>query len=133
MFGKIILHVKNGFGPDREIVLRDRTLCMVGRADGCFLRFPDPEISRRHCLLDIDPPYIHIRDLGSRNGTFVNGEPIGRRTPDQSPEEVRVSEMPEHELHEGDEVRIGSSWISVGIEEPADVIMTKEEPEAVGV
>jgi pSer/pThr/pTyr-binding forkhead associated (FHA) protein len=116
MSEKVILHIKNGIAPDRKIVFPSRAVCSAGRAEDCFLRFPQPDISRRHCLLVIDPPSIHIRDLGSRNGTFVNGKLIGQRPQDESPEEV---EMRDYDLQEGDEVRIGSALISVSLEEAA--------------
>jgi pSer/pThr/pTyr-binding forkhead associated (FHA) protein len=133
MSGKVILRVKNGIGPNRELVFENRTVCTVGRTEDNYLRFSHPDISRRHCLLDIDPPYIHVRDLGSRNGTFVNGEPIGQRTPSQSPEEAHAFEMPEHALEEGDVVRVGSALISVSIEEPADALEAENELETAGV
>jgi serine/threonine-protein kinase len=47
----------------------------VGRASDCLIRLPsDLEyciVSRHHCLLDIAPPEVRVRDLGSLNGTFV--------------------------------------------------------------
>jgi len=36
-------------------------------------------------LLDINPPDIRVRDFGSKNGTFVNGEKIGQREAYQTP------------------------------------------------
>jgi len=133
MSGKVILHVKNGIGPDRELVFQNRALCTVGRSKDCFLKIPQLEISRRHCLLDIDPPHIRIRDLGSRNGTFLNGDRIGRRDEGQSPTEALALDMPAHDLKEGDEVGIGRALISVSIEEPMDVLVAEEELEVVGV
>ena len=87
MSGKVIIHVTNGVGPAKDIVIEDRTMCTVGRSKDCFLRIPQVEVSRHHCVLDIDPPYIRIRDLGSQNGTFLNGDLIGQRQDGQSPEE----------------------------------------------
>ena len=133
MSGKVILHVKNGIGADRELVFTDRAACTVGRSKDCFLKIPQLEVSRRHCLLDIDPPHVRIRDLGSRNGTFLNGDRIGRREEGQSLQEAHALEMPAHDLKEGDEVSLGSALISVSIEEPADVLAAEEELEAVGV
>src|SRR5262245_26040540 len=72
-------------GPLRghEFAFTDRMLCTVGRADGCLVRIrgddADLTASRRHCLLDIEPPAVRVRDLGSLNGTFVNGRRIGGR------------------------------------------------------
>src|SRR5262245_12879682 len=56
---------------------------VLGRSSDCDIQLPTAlefmEVSRHHCVLDIDPPAIQARDLGSRNGTFVNGENIGQR------------------------------------------------------
>jgi len=54
---------------------------LIGRASDCHLRVADPRVSRHHCELLIEDNQVRIRDLGSRNGTFVNGEPVcGERT-----------------------------------------------------
>ena len=49
---------------------------LIGRERDCHLR-PDNElISRHHCVLRMDEFTLRVRDLGSRNGTFVNGQKI---------------------------------------------------------
>jgi predicted component of type VI protein secretion system len=47
----------------------------VGR-EGCDVALPDPEVSRRHAALRRTPEGAAVEDLGSTNGTFVNGERI---------------------------------------------------------
>jgi predicted component of type VI protein secretion system len=50
---------------------------LIGREEDCHLR-PDSEfVSRHHCVLLLDDYTLRIRDLGSKNGTFVNGRRIG--------------------------------------------------------
>jgi pSer/pThr/pTyr-binding forkhead associated (FHA) protein len=50
---------------------------IIGREEDCHLR-PDSEfLSRHHCALLLDDYTLRIRDLGSKNGTFVNGRRIG--------------------------------------------------------
>jgi pSer/pThr/pTyr-binding forkhead associated (FHA) protein len=51
-------------------------ITIIGRHPNCDLRIPLMEISRRHCQLDCHGGLFSIRDLGSVNGTFVNGERI---------------------------------------------------------
>ena len=40
-----------------------------------------PDVSRHHARVDVDGPRVFIEDLGSKNGTFVNGERIRNRVP----------------------------------------------------
>ena len=63
-----------------------------GRA-GCDVLVADPDVSRRHAILRSLGAGIAIEDLGSRNGTFVNGRRIHGLT----------------ELRQGDELRLGST------------------------
>jgi predicted component of type VI protein secretion system len=63
----------------------------IGR-EGCDITLGDPDVSRRHAEIQISNGDLLINDLGSTNGTFVNGERI-----DQP-----------RSLRDGDEVRIGA-------------------------
>jgi pSer/pThr/pTyr-binding forkhead associated (FHA) protein len=47
---------------------------VVGRGPECHLRPNSELISRQHCLLRIHGQAIAVRDLGSTNGTLVNGK-----------------------------------------------------------
>ena len=50
---------------------------LIGRNPEAHLCLPDDRyFSRNHCLLEINPPHSHVRDLRSTNGTFVNGQRI---------------------------------------------------------
>jgi len=46
---------------------------VMGRGVGCDLQLPDSEVSRRHAVLDIRGDEAVLVDLGSANGTFVDG------------------------------------------------------------
>ncbi len=47
---------------------------LIGRTETAHFCLPeDRYFSRHHCLLEIAPPQCFLRDLGSTNGTFVNG------------------------------------------------------------
>lgn len=49
----------------------------VGRADGNHLRMPDGSVSSSHCEVALDATgNLHVRDLGSTNGTFIEGQRI---------------------------------------------------------
>jgi len=50
---------------------------LIGRSNDAHLYLPDDKFfSRNHCLLEITPPHCFLRDLGSTNGTFVNGQRV---------------------------------------------------------
>jgi pSer/pThr/pTyr-binding forkhead associated (FHA) protein len=115
MRGTVTLKVKKGDLENKKVIFKSPTRCILGRARVCQLRVPGAAVSRFHCLLDIDPPTIHIRDLGSRNGTFVNGELIGIREAVHTMEETAIEEQPEFTLHSGDEVEVGGLVLEVGV------------------
>lgn len=64
---------------------------MIGRAEDCQLKPRSELISRYHCALLTETSYVAVRDLGSKNGVYVNGERIGV----------------EQELKNGDRLAIG--------------------------
>jgi hypothetical protein len=53
---------------------------LLGRGTDCDLRLVDPGVSRHHAEIRLEGPEIVLVDLGSTNGSFVNGQPIRRVT-----------------------------------------------------
>ena len=53
---------------------------LIGRAEDCDLRPDSQFVSAHHCVFLLDDYTLRIRDLGSKNGTFVNGHRIGTST-----------------------------------------------------
>ncbi len=56
--------------------LRAGALLVVGRSLASDIPILDPSISRRHAEVSCDERGVHVRDLGSSNGTFLNGEKV---------------------------------------------------------
>ncbi|MBI5549810.1 MAG: FHA domain-containing protein [Deltaproteobacteria bacterium] len=84
-------------GPDRGVRLPIRGGRMiVGRGDGCDLKLTDTSVSRRHLELTAGLSGVVLRDLGSGNGTRVNGQ-----------REVEV------ELAHGDEIALGDTVFKI--------------------
>jgi len=50
----------------------------LGRGQECHVRFNSDWVSRQHCLLRVTADQASVRDLGSRNGTLVNGQLVGQ-------------------------------------------------------
>lgn len=66
------------FMEERPLAGREHPLragMTIGRAN-CDIELPDPDVSRRHAVIRQVDEGIAIEDLGSTNGTFVNGERI---------------------------------------------------------
>jgi hypothetical protein len=72
---------------------------VIGRGDQATLRLPDVGISRRHARLDFDGAQVLLTDLGSTNGTMVNGQ--------------RVSSMA---LNPGDMIQIGTTTLTFRVD-----------------
>ncbi len=67
--------VIRGPGAGTQIPLRDGVF-RIGRDTHCELQFDDTETSRTHAELRIHHGQLTLKDLGSSNGTFVNGKKI---------------------------------------------------------
>jgi pSer/pThr/pTyr-binding forkhead associated (FHA) protein len=80
MLTTVRLTVQTGPHKDKKFCFCGASKCFIGRAPDCFVQLAgaarDRTISRHHCELAIDPPSIRIKDLGSRNGTYINGKPV---------------------------------------------------------
>jgi pSer/pThr/pTyr-binding forkhead associated (FHA) protein len=108
MQSTITLTITTGKLSEKQYIFDSRTTYLIGRNDHCYLSIPDKfnqRVSRYHCLLDINPPEIRIRDLGSLNGTYINNTKIGGRQSHQNAEEAGKLNFPEDVL-ENDPVPI---------------------------
>jgi len=119
MHSQVTLTVTQGSLFGKEYVLTDRGRFLVGRAQDCDIQLPvgatPSQISRHHCVLAFEPPLLRVRDAGSRNGTFVNGEGIGQRACAEPLGDGEFDPYSERELHDGDEMRLGDVVVRVGI------------------
>jgi pSer/pThr/pTyr-binding forkhead associated (FHA) protein len=55
-------------------------MTVIGRREDCDLRIPLGEISRKHCRIIMDGQTLRVEDLGSSNGTYVNGQRVQEAT-----------------------------------------------------
>src|SRR4026209_2044585 len=71
---RVTLHVVAGPQTGRDFQFDQHDTFMIGRSEDAQFCLPqDRYFSRHHCILEIAPPQCFLRDLGSTNGTFVNG------------------------------------------------------------
>lgn len=64
-------------GPERGLHhVWDRPRLIVGREQDCQITLCDAAVSRHHCVFLKDEYAVRLRDLGSRNGTSLNGRRV---------------------------------------------------------
>jgi transcriptional regulator with GAF, ATPase, and Fis domain len=85
------------FGPKRGVRLEIEKQATLGRSSDADLQLVDGKVSRQHCRFTIGSGGLEVEDLGSHNGTYVNGERLTA---------ARV-------LAAGDEVAVGDSLFLV--------------------
>ena len=70
-----VLQVVRGRSATTTLKLADG-VTSLGRHDDCVIRIKSSQVSRRHCEVFAVADNLTIRDLGSSNGTFVNGKKV---------------------------------------------------------
>jgi predicted component of type VI protein secretion system len=77
---RITLTVTAGPHEGKQFAFGDHDVFLVGRDPQAHFRLPreDRYFSRRHFLIEFNPPCCRLQDLGSRNGTYVNGAHVER-------------------------------------------------------
>lgn len=107
-----VLHFVSGRYEGQDFPLDDRRSYIAGRSSEVDLVLADDAVSRKHVRFYPARGRIWVRDLGSRNGTVVNGELVER-----------------HCLREGDRIAIGSSLARVTRADP-DALSPKRAGES---
>jgi len=111
---KVILSVIAGPHRGREYTFDGRDSFLVGRSkDAHFqLSYDDPYFSRRHFLIELNPPRCRLLDLKSRNGVSINGQ-----------------KQAACELRDGDEIKAGNTIFRVTVSAPdPDAVHTLDLP-----
>ena len=75
---QVVLRIVAGPETGKAFLFQEPDCFLIGRAENAHFRLAeaDPHISRNHCLLEICPPNVYLRDLQSTNGTFVDGSSV---------------------------------------------------------
>ena len=116
MSGTITLTVLEGTSQGKTFVFDAHDTFLFGRMDDCHICLPhDQMVSRHHFLMEVNPPHACIRDLGSRNGTYVNGQKYGGREKHETPEEGARRQYPQVDLHDGDQIKVGATTLGVQV------------------
>jgi pSer/pThr/pTyr-binding forkhead associated (FHA) protein len=88
----------------REIPMNEEEF-LIGRGADCNLRLRISSISRHHCLIRLGTNEATVVDLGSSNGTYLNGNRVRSQAA----------------LRNGDEIQVGSCKFQVELGDDADI------------
>ena len=110
---QVKLKVIGGKNDGREITISVPEF-IIGRGDGAHLRPQSDLISRQHCMLKIENGKVIAKDMGSRNGTFVNGDRLEG----------------EHQVAVGDRLRVGRLQFEILIDH---AVAGSKKPKVEGV
>ncbi|MCH9686628.1 MAG: DUF4388 domain-containing protein [Deltaproteobacteria bacterium] len=99
-----VLDFVSGRYQGQEFPLDDRRSYIAGRSTEVDLILADDAVSRKHVRFYPARGHMWMRDLGSRNGTILNGKPVER-----------------HCLRPGDRIAIGSSLVKVALREESEL------------
>ena len=89
---QVKLRVIGGRNNGREISIPKQEF-IIGRGEEAHLRPNSDLVSRTHCSLKIEDGVVNISDMGSRNGTYVNGQRLTERHVAKSGDLVRVGRL----------------------------------------
>jgi serine/threonine protein kinase len=117
MPGRVTLLVTAGPIQGTRFEFTEHDTFLFGRSPDCHARLGpgDVSASRHHFLLEVNPPAARLRDLGSLNGTHVNGTRHGGRARHETPEEAARRAHPQVDLKDGDRIRVGATILTVAV------------------
>ncbi len=111
MEANLVMQIKN---KAQKVIPVPNKVSVIGRQRNCDFRIPLESISRRHCEVQCDNDGVVLRDLGSRNGTLLNG--------------TKISDT-EQVLHPGDQIKIGPITFILQIDgQPENNALGSEQP-----
>lgn len=116
MSASVQLRITEGIAKGKVFTFAAHDTFFLGRHPDCHMHLPDDTfVSRHHFILEACPPQACVRDLGSRNGTYVNGHKVGGRQEGESPEEGARRAYPEVTLKHGDRIQVGDTALEVHV------------------
>ena len=110
------LTVVEGARKGKSLLLAGPGRLFFGRGDDCFEVLPQSDLTagRYHAIFEIQPPHVFVTDLGSVNGTLLNGKKIGRNPDVLNPESSSHSDE-RFSLSHGDRVTLGETTFETGL------------------
>lgn len=114
---RVVMDVTAGPRAGESFVFDRHKVVLMGRSDRCgeYCLGDDTTAGRTHLILEVNPPVCRIRDLGSKNHTYINGNQVAAG-----------------EVTDGDIIGIGATRLVVRIEESEVEQVLEGEDEFLG-
>lgn len=118
MPANVTLKITSGPLTGQRFDFDEPDFLVIGKEADCRVQLPaqDAHASRHHFVLEVRPPRVSVRDLGSLNGTYVNDEKIGSRDPAETPEQGQTHTYPNVELADHDQIRASQTGFAVSVQ-----------------
>jgi hypothetical protein len=127
---KVQIKISKGKDAGKLFAFTEHDTFVFGRMDDCHACIPDDtQVSRHHFILEVNPPAACLRDLGSLNGTWINGKEFGARKKGETPEQGAKRRYPEVTLKHGDRIKVGLTELEVSIEQPKEAPQHHVDPQ----
>ena len=97
---------------------------LIGRSPECDIKIDNPAISRRHASIEFNNDGYILVDLGSSNGTFLNGEPLNAPTALKPGDVIGLAKF---ELQFQDDIRSEIDKMTSGIDMEATMMVDAEK------
>lgn len=108
---QVLVRYPNGQQLDFQF---DKDVVVIGRVDGCDVRLAHTFVSSRHLRIQRQAGRFFVQDLGSTNGTLLNGAPLEARVPQA--------------LNPGEAIQLGS--LEIFVEPIVDATVIERTPQA---
>jgi len=126
---KVQIKISKGKDAGKIFTFTEHDTFVFGRMDDCHACIPDDtQVSRHHFILEVNPPQACLRDLGSLNGTWVNGKKYGAREKGETPEQGAKRRYPEVAIKHGDRIKVGVTELEVAVEEAKEAPQHRADP-----
>ncbi|MFA5140135.1 MAG: FHA domain-containing serine/threonine-protein kinase [Elusimicrobiota bacterium] len=114
---RIVLKVVKGLPQPKDFSYERHDLFVFGRSRECTCSIPDdPYLSKVHFIIEFNPPDAALQDLGSKNGTYVNGVRTSAKKTAGTYKEV-LEKAPRVTLKHDDVIKAGGAEMHLAIEQ----------------
>lgn len=118
-----------------EVIQLNRRKFLIGREQDCHLRPNSEMVSRHHCAFSLDEFSVRLRDLGSTNGTMVNGQRIRSEVVLESGDRVVIGNLDfvieisqEQRAAEDSVTRASTEVVAVQETQATDPVVPQQQP-----